>query len=172
MRQLLTNPGDIAGIVHDQAAPLEQIKEMRADLYGIRTTLQVDGKPIKFEIVLEGRIQLATPTAEDEISGVATLSELDSPPPSCWPIQIAGADGVFKRDVIDLAMVKPKAVVWQRLRALRRSCEAVRQIAHLFTACHASGPNQPSYTYNPWVKPRTFLHRNHVQPARLPPMHS
>jgi hypothetical protein len=172
LRLLLTNPGGIAGIVRAQAAPLEQVKEMRADQYGIRTTLRVDGQPIKFEIVLEGRIQLATVTAKDEVCGVATLSPLDMATSKLlansdrW-----GDDGVFNRDVIDLAMmrpslallrqallkahgayghairldldkallrlqtrqgwlerclqvmamVEPKAVVWQRLRALRRN---------------------------------------------------
>ena len=172
LRQLLTNPGGIAGIVHAQAAPLEQVKEVRADQYGIRTTLRVDGQPVKFEIVLEGRIQLAAPAETDEVCGVATLSPLDMATSKLlansdrW-----GDDGVFNRDAIDLAMMKPsltllrqallkaqgaygvairqdldkallrlqtrqgwlercmqamamvepKAVVWQRLRALRRS---------------------------------------------------
>ena len=172
LRQLLTNSGGIAGIVHAQATPLKQIKEVRADQYGIRTLLRVAGQPIKFEVVLEGRIELAAPTAKDEVCGVATLSPLDMATSKLlansdrW-----GDDGVFNRDVIDLAMMKPslallrqallkahgaygdairqdldkallrlqtrqgwlercmqamamiepKAVVWQRLRALRRS---------------------------------------------------
>lgn len=171
LRQLLTNPGGMAGIVHAQAEPLEQIKEVRADPYGIRTTLRVDGQPIKFEIVLEGRIQLEAPTVKDEVCGVATLSTLDMAASKLLAnSDFWGDDGVFNRDVIDLAMmqpslallrqaslkaqaaygaaiwqdldkallrlqtrqgwlerclqtmamVEPKAVVWQRLRALRR----------------------------------------------------
>lgn len=172
LRQLLTNPGGIAGIVREKATPLEQINEVRADQYGIRTLLRVAGQPIKFEIVLEGRIQLAAPSVSDEVCGVASLSSLDLATSKLlansdrW-----GDDGVFNRDVIDLAMMKPslpllrqallkahgaygdairqdldkallrlqtrqgwlercmqvmamvepKAVVWQRLRALRRS---------------------------------------------------
>lgn len=49
--QLLTNPQGIAGIVREGAAPLEQSREIRADQYGIRTQLRVDGQPIKLEIV-------------------------------------------------------------------------------------------------------------------------
>ena len=150
----------------------EQIKEVRADQYGIRTLLRVTGQPIKFEIVLEGRIQLAAPTVKDEICGVTTLTPLDMATSKLLANSDRWADdGVFSRDVIDLAMMKPslallrqallkahgaygnairqdldkallrlqtrhgwlercmqamamvepKAVVWQRLRALRRN---------------------------------------------------
>ncbi len=34
------------------------IREVRADLYGIRTFLRVDERPVKFEIISEGRISL------------------------------------------------------------------------------------------------------------------
>jgi hypothetical protein len=84
LRQLLTNPGGIAGIVHAQAAPLEQVKEVRADQYGIRTMLRVAEQPIKFEIVLDRQ-------------------------------------GWLERCMQAMAMVEPKAVVWQRLRGLRRN---------------------------------------------------
>ena len=36
----------------------ELIREVRADLYGIRTFLRVDEQPVKFEIISEGRISL------------------------------------------------------------------------------------------------------------------
>jgi len=39
-------------MTHMQAAPLEQVKAVRADQYGIRTTLRVDGQSIQFEVVL------------------------------------------------------------------------------------------------------------------------
>ena len=145
---------------------------MRADQYGIRTLLRVTGQPIKFEIVLEGRIQLAAPTVKDEVCGVTTLTPLDMATSKLLANSDRWADdGVFSRDVIDLAMMKPslallrqallkahgaygnairqdldkallrlqtrhgwlercmqamamvepKAVVWQRLRALRRN---------------------------------------------------
>ena len=36
----------------------ELMREVRADLYGIRTFLRVDEQPVKFEIISEGRISL------------------------------------------------------------------------------------------------------------------
>jgi hypothetical protein len=41
-----------------------QTSDIRSDQYGIRTKVFVEGKPIKFEIVLEGRIALANPIRE------------------------------------------------------------------------------------------------------------
>ena len=38
------------------------VREVRADLYGIRTFLRVDERPIKFEIISEGRISLTGTT--------------------------------------------------------------------------------------------------------------
>ena len=37
----------------------ELLREIRADRYGVRSWLNVDGKPIKLEIVSEGRIELS-----------------------------------------------------------------------------------------------------------------
>lgn len=171
LRQLLTGVGGIAAIVREGVDPLMQVRQMRADQYGIRTVLRVADQMIKFEIVLEGRIRLAAPASTDKVCGIATLTPLDMATSKLlansdrW-----GDDGVFSRDIIDLAMMKPsltllrqsvakaetaygqairqdiekalerlrnrhgwlercmqamamslpKAVVWQRLRALRR----------------------------------------------------
>lgn len=41
------------------AAPIGFLREVRADQYGIRTVLQVDAEPLKFEIVNEARIDLS-----------------------------------------------------------------------------------------------------------------
>lgn len=41
------------------SAPIELLREVRADQYGLRTVLQIDHEPIKFEIVNEARIDLA-----------------------------------------------------------------------------------------------------------------
>ena len=38
--------------------PLELMRDVRADMYGIRTFLRVDGQPVKFEVIFEGRIPL------------------------------------------------------------------------------------------------------------------
>jgi hypothetical protein len=130
LRQLLTNPGGIANIVHAQATPLEQIKEVRADQYGIRTLLRVADQLIKFEIVLEGRIQLAAPTAKDEVCGVATLSPLDMATSKLLANSDRWADdGVFNRDVIDLAMMKPSLALLRQalLKAHGAYGDAIRQ---------------------------------------------
>lgn len=171
LRQLLTNAGGIAALVRSGMPPITQSRELRADQYGIRTMLQVAGQEIKFEIILEGRIALDTPSARDEICGVPLLTQLDMASSKLLANSDRWADdGVFNRDVIDLAMMQPglplirravakaeaaygqsvlrdldkalqrlqdrygwlercmqvmamdlpKAVVWQRLRALRK----------------------------------------------------
>lgn len=108
LRQLLTGLDGVNSIVRTGAAPLVQSREVRADQYGIRTVLRVDGKPIKFEIVLEGRVHLDVPGPSDEVCGIATLTALDMVTSKLlansdrW-----GDDGVFNRDLIDLAMMKP-----------------------------------------------------------------
>lgn len=108
LRQLLTDPQGIAAIVREGVEPLAQAREVRADQYGIRTMLLVADQRIKFEIVLEGRIKLANPGPSDEVCGIATLTALDMAASKLlansdrW-----GDDGVFSRDLIDLAMMRP-----------------------------------------------------------------
>ncbi len=108
LRQSLTGPSGIKAIMRDVAAPLTQVRELRSDQYGIRTMLLVADLPIKFEIVLEGRVDLEKPGAGDEVCGVATLTPLDMMASKLlansdrW-----NDDGVFSRDVIDLAMMSP-----------------------------------------------------------------
>lgn len=115
LRQLLISPAGINAIVRTDAAALTNVREVRADQYGIRTQLQVDGQLIKFEIVLEARIVLAAPGAGDEICGIATLTPLDMAASKLlansdrWP-----DDGVFSRDVIDLAMMNPATTLLQQ----------------------------------------------------------
>ena len=55
LRQLLTGPHGLAAITHAHAQPLEALREIRADQYGIRTQVQMDGQAIKLEIVREAR---------------------------------------------------------------------------------------------------------------------
>ena len=83
-----------------------QTSDIRSDQYGIRTKVFVEGKPIKFEIVLEGRIGLAKPGKKDSILGVATLTRLDMAASKLLANSDRGLDmGVHCRDVIDLAML-------------------------------------------------------------------
>lgn len=108
LRQLLTGPQGMAAITHENAEPLKQAREVRADQYGIRTMLLVADQAIKFEIVLEGRIELAAPTDGDEVCGIATLTPLDMATSKLLANSDRWADdGVFSRDLIDLAMMQP-----------------------------------------------------------------
>lgn len=106
LRQLLTGANGIAAIVRSDAEPLTQVREMRADQYGIRTMLRVEGQPIKFEVVLEGRIVLLAPTLNDRVCNIATLTPVDMATSKLLANSDRWADdGVFGRDVIDLAMM-------------------------------------------------------------------
>ncbi len=108
LRQLLTGPAGITAIVRAGAQPVLQTREMRADQYGIRTLLSMDGQSVKFEIVLEGRIELAQPTAADQVCGIATLTPLDMATSKLLANSDRGGDdSVFSRDLIDLAMMAP-----------------------------------------------------------------
>lgn len=79
---------------------------LRTDQYGIRTTLEVEGEPVKFEIVLEGRIVFEQPGRADAVAGVATLSVTDLAASKLLANSDRWADdSVFSRDVIDLAMM-------------------------------------------------------------------
>jgi hypothetical protein len=108
LRQHLTDEAGLAAIVRGGAPSLEQIGELRADQYGIRTRVAVDGQLIKFEIVHEARIVFEAPRKHDAVCGVATLRPLDLAASKLlansdrWP-----DDGVFSRDLIDLAMMRP-----------------------------------------------------------------
>ena len=83
-----------------------QTSDTRSDQYGIRTRVFVKGKPIKFEIVLEGRIGLANPGKKDSILGVASLTRLDMAASKLLANSDRGLDmGMHCRDVIDLAML-------------------------------------------------------------------
>ena len=108
LRQLLTGTGGIVAILREDTGPLTQISAMRADQYGIRTALQVADQAIKFEIVLEARMELAAPGVNDTICGVATLTPLDMAASKLLANSDRWADdSVFNRDVIDLAMMNP-----------------------------------------------------------------
>ena len=84
---------------------LELAREVRADQYGIRTHVLSAGSTIKFEIVLEGRIDLEVPHPEDMICGVQGLAPVDLAAEKLLANADRWADdGVFSRDLIDLAM--------------------------------------------------------------------
>jgi hypothetical protein len=106
LRQRLTKPDGLAPIVRE-GMRVELAREVRADQYGIRTRVKSGQSQIKFEIVLEARIELAEPKEDDRLCGVYALSPLDLAAEKL----LANADrwrddAVFSRDLIDLAMMR------------------------------------------------------------------
>ncbi len=107
LRERLTGASGVQALARPGRV-LHQMREMRADQYGIRTLVRVDGIDIKFEIVLEGRMTLEAPGADDCICGVTTLTPLDMATSKL----LANSDrwhddAVLSRDLIDLAMMAP-----------------------------------------------------------------
>lgn len=116
VRQRLTGPDGLRAITQAGHA-LVQTREVRADQYGIRTMLREDGVDIKFEIVLEGRIELEAPGPIDCQCGVATLTPLDMATSKLLANSDRWRDdAVMSRDLIDLAMMAPpKALMNQAM---------------------------------------------------------
>lgn len=118
LRHALTGPNGIGAVTRAGALPLQQVSDLRADQYGIRTRISIDGEPIKLEIVHEGRISLEPPGDADLVSGIATLTPLDMAASKLlansdrWP-----DDGAFSRDLIDLAMMRPSLQLLRRATA-------------------------------------------------------
>lgn len=116
LRQLLGGAAGIGAITRP-GQTLTQARDMRIDQYGIRTLVLVDGVAVKFEVVLEARIELEPPAAADLICGVATLSALDR----LTTKLLANSDrwrddSVQSRDLIDLAMMNsPKQLLRRAL---------------------------------------------------------
>jgi hypothetical protein len=148
LRQRLTGKGGLSTLAR-KGASFNQLREVRADQYGIRTAIGIDGVAIKFEIVLEGRIALAPPGPDDMQCGVATLSPLDMAASKLlansdrW-----GDDAVMSRDLIDLAMMQPGAPLFRQALAkaktaygksvaadLDKAIEALRARPHRLDRC-------------------------------------
>jgi hypothetical protein len=117
LRQMLGNAHGLQPIVRE-GMKLELAREVRADQYGIRTRVRSGTSTIKLEIILEARIELATPGDEDQICGVRTLAPIDLAAEKL----LANADrwrddAVFSRDLIDLAMMRPDRKLLEAARA-------------------------------------------------------
>lgn len=86
------------------ARPVPLARDVRADQYGVRTFLEVDGHRLKCEIIREGRIDLAGALCE-----TIPVPCLDRP--SCLAEKwLANADrwadeAVLSRDIVDLAFM-------------------------------------------------------------------
>ncbi|WP_048441040.1 nucleotidyl transferase AbiEii/AbiGii toxin family protein [Caenimonas sp. SL110] len=112
LRQRLTTERGISVLQREGAQPLRQVREVRADQYGIRTTVSGANKDIKFEIFFEARIAFETPGPADQICGVHTLGAVDLAASKLLANSDRWADdSVHSRDLIDLAMLNPGADV-------------------------------------------------------------
>ena len=148
LRQLLTGPQGLLAITKPGHA-LQQTRGMRADQYGLRTLLLVDDVSIKFEVVLEGRIEFETPRADDHICSVATLTPLDMATSKLLALCDRWRDdAVLSRDLIDLAMMAPpKALLRQAIvkaqgaygasieADLRQAIQTLRERPHRLDHC-------------------------------------
>jgi hypothetical protein len=148
LRQRLTGPNGLAAIARP-GHTLTQTREMRADQYGIRTMLRVDDADIKFEIVLEGRIELVAPGAKDRVCGVSTLTPLDMATSKLLANSDRWRDdAVMSRDLIDLAMMAPTRALLAKAIAkaqgaygdsvtsdLAKAVEALRARPHRLDQC-------------------------------------
>jgi len=121
LRQRLTGPQGVQAVVREGRS-LEAVRELRADQYGLRTLLRVDEVEIKFEVVLEGRIELEPPAADDLVCGVACLTRLDMATTKLLANSDRWADdSVFSRDLIDLAMLQPRGKLLKQALAKARA---------------------------------------------------
>lgn len=105
-----------------ERGPLVALPEVRADQYGIRTSLPLKSQAIKFEIVFEARIAFDQPGPEDHIAGVTRLTEVDLVASKLLAnVDRWGDAAVMSRDIIDLAMLRPSSGTW---RAALQKAEA------------------------------------------------
>jgi hypothetical protein len=101
-------------------SPVTLVREARVDRYGIRMAIDIDGQPLKFEIVSEGRIDLVG--ADDAALPVARLTDEDlvaekllANEDRLWD------DSALGRDVMDLLLLEhalgglPSAA-WEKAR--------------------------------------------------------
>ena len=106
LRLMLAGRQDIAPLQRPGWPVIAAAREVRADQYGIRTVLLMDGTRIKFEIVRESRIALDTPGRKDVVCGVSTLSLPDLAASKLLANSDRWRDdSAFSRDAIDLAML-------------------------------------------------------------------
>jgi len=97
----ITFPDGFGALLNE---PLKFRREVRADMYGIRTVVEVDGEAIKVEILSEGRIPLEG--SLDPVFGVPTLSREDMYAEKLLANADRGLDKAqTSRDIIDLAMM-------------------------------------------------------------------
>jgi hypothetical protein len=113
LRRVLQDRDALAQFFGLGRGPLVALPEVRADQYGIRTALPLKTGSIKFEIVFEARITFDRPGPEDQIAGIATLTQADLVTSKLLAnVDRWADDGVMSRDILDLAMLQPTPKTW------------------------------------------------------------
>jgi hypothetical protein len=113
LRRVLQDRDALAQFFGLGRGPLVALPEVRADQYGIRTALPLKTGSIKFEIVFEARITFDRPGPEDQIVGIATLTQVDLVASKLLAnVDRWADDGVMSRDILDLAMLQPTPKTW------------------------------------------------------------
>lgn len=108
LRTLLTATRDMSPILLANQRAVTLPAALRTDQYGLRTRLAVGNASIKFEIVHEGRIAFDPPRTSDAVCGVASLTPTDLIASKLLANSDRWMDdGVFSRDIIDLALMRP-----------------------------------------------------------------
>lgn len=119
--------------------PIKYLRETRKDRDKIYTAFEVDGTPIKFEIVLEARIKFDTMPI-DQILKVPVLSKIDLFTEKLLANSDRGLDrDFFSRDLIDIAMMihfwgEIPAQAWQKAEkaysptVIKRDYDATRKL--------------------------------------------
>jgi Nucleotidyl transferase AbiEii toxin, Type IV TA system len=149
LREAVSGAAGIQALCRPDAERPRQTREVRADQYGVRTMLRVDGAEIKFEIVLEARITLDAPGDGDLLCGLATLTPLDMATSKLLANSDRWRDdSVLSRDLIDLAMLMPSKALLREAIAkaegaygaaiqtdLRHAIQSLRERPHRLDDC-------------------------------------
>lgn len=115
LRNLIRDHNSLAPLLKE-GEELELASDIRTDQYGIRTKVLVQGSIIKFEIILEGRIEFEQPDTSSHVLGVSCLTLEDLATSKMLANSDRGLDiGTHTRDIIDLAMME------QPLKTLNRA---------------------------------------------------
>lgn len=113
LRRVLQDRDTLARFLGLGRGPLAALPDVRADQYGIRAALPLKTGSIKFEIVFEARITLDRPGPEDQIVGIASLTQVDLVATKLLAnVDRWADDGVMSRDILDLAMLQPAPKTW------------------------------------------------------------
>lgn len=182
LRQMLTSAQDLSPIARPGQSP-ELGRELRADQYGLRTLLRVEGVSIKFEIVYEARFTLDAPGASDALCGVPTLTPLDMATSKLLANSDRWADtAVHSRDLIDLAMMQPSRALLRRAVAkaaaaygqsveadLAKAIARLREQPERLDQCRSALGMNALPRALLWARIRRLQARQSVSPGRIAP---